>query len=162
MKKPWTVQCSYAGYWSNTVTVEAETLDKALGKAIETANQSDGWRSLDHCGDSFVNAVCEGADADPWATDTALPIPDRFTEQGEPPIVTITDPAKPGGGIEVTRGRVLMRFASTTGTVTAEMHDPPHPPANKPRVTVRPGPGGRPDVTVTEGRARVRICGFDD
>ena len=110
MKKSWTAQCSYAGYWSITVTVEAETLDEALDKAIETANQSEGWRSSDHCGDTHVDAVCEGADADPWATDTALPVPDRFTEQGEPPIVTITDPAKPGGGIEVTRGRALMRF----------------------------------------------------
>ena len=109
-----------------------------------------------------VDAVCEGADADPWATDTALPIPDRFTEQGEPPIVTITDPAKPGGGIEVTRGRALMRFASTAGTVTAEIRDPPHPPANKPLITVQPGPGGKPHITVTEGRARIRICGYDD
>ena len=162
MKKPWTVQCSYAGYWSLTVTVESETLDEALDKAIETANQSEGWRSSDHCGDTHVDAVCEGADADPWATDTALPIPDRFTEQGEPPIVTITDPAKPGGGIEVTRGRALMRFASTAGTVTAEMRDPPHPPANKPLITVQPGPGGKPHITVTEGRARIRICGYDD
>ena len=162
MKKLWTVQCSYPAFWANTVTVEAETLDEALEKAIEAANQSDAWRSLDHCGDSFVDAVCEGADANPWAAGAALPVPDRFTEQGEPPLITITDPAKPGGGMEVTRGRVLMRFASTAGTVTAEVRDPPHPPANKPLVTVKPGPGNRPDVTVAEGRARVRICGFDD
>ena len=30
MKKPWTALCSCAGYWSITVTVEAETLDEAL------------------------------------------------------------------------------------------------------------------------------------
>ena len=84
-------------------------------------------------------------------------IPDRFTEQGEPPLLTITDPAKPGGGIEVTRGRVLLRFVSDAGTVTSELCDPPHPPANKPLVTIRRGPGGRPEVTVTEGRARIRL-----
>ncbi len=157
MTRQFTVQVGYAGYFANTVTVEAGTLDEALEKAIEAANQSDAWRSLDHCGDSFVDAVCKGADADPWATDAALQIPDRFTEQGEPPLITITDPAKPGGGIEVTRGRVLLRFVSDAGTVTSELCDPPHPPANKPLVTIRRRPDSRPEVTVTEGRARIRL-----
>ena len=157
MTRQFTVQVGYPAYFANTVTVEAGTFDEALEKAIEAANQSDAWRSLDHCGDSFVDAVCEGADADPWATDTALPIPDRFTEQGEPPLITITDPARPGGGIEVTRGRVLLRFVSDAGIVTSELCDPPHPPANKPLVTIRRGPHGRPEVTVTEGRARIRL-----
>ena len=157
MSRKFTVQVGYPAYFANTVTVEADTLDEALEKAIETANQSDAWRSLDHVGDSHIDAVCEGADVDPWATDTALPIPDRFTEQGEPPLITITDRAKPGGGIEVTRGRVLLRFVSDAGTVSSELCDPPHPPANKPLVTVRTGPHGRPEVTVTEGRARIRL-----
>ena len=157
MTRPFTVQVGYAGYYANTVTVEADTLEEALERAIEKANESDAWRSLDHVGDSFVDAVCEGADADPWAADAALPIPGRFTEQGEPPVVTLTDPSEPGGGIEVSGGRVLLRFRSGAGTVTAELRDPPHPPANKPLVTARRGPDGRPEVTVTEGRARVRI-----
>ena len=80
MTRPFTVQCGYAAYFANTVTVEADTLDQALEKALEAASQSDAWRALDHCGDSFVDAVCEGADADPWATDTALPVPDRFAQ----------------------------------------------------------------------------------
>ena len=157
MKRPWTAQVSYAGYWANTVTVEADTLEEALEKAIETANNSDAWKSLDHVGDSFVDAICEGADADPWATDAALPIPDRFAEQGEPPIVTLIDLARPDGGLEVTRGRVLVRFRSDAGAVTAELCDPPHPPANSPLVTIRRSPTGLPDVTVTEGRARIRL-----
>ena len=157
MARPFTVQCGYAGYFARTVTVEADSLDEALDKAIEAANRSDAWRSLDHCGDTFVDAVCEGADADPWASEASLPVPDRFTEQGELPIVTFSDPARPDGGIEVTRGRVLLRVRGDAGTVTAEMRDPPRPPANRPRVTVRLGPDGRPDVTVTEGRARVRV-----
>ena len=157
MTRPWTVQVGYAAYWAHTVTVEAETLDEALEKAIETANQSEGWRSTDHCGDSFVDAACEGADADPWNSETSLPVPDRFTEQGEPPVVTLTDPAEPRGGVEVSGGRVLLRFTTGAGTVTTEMRDPPHPPANKPLVTVSLGPDGKPLVKVEDGSARVRI-----
>ena len=157
MARPFTVQCGYAGYFARTVTVEADSLDEALDKAIEAANRSDAWRSIDHCGRTFVDAVCEGADADPWATEASLPVPDRFTEQGEPPVVTFTDPARADGGIEVTRGRVLLRFGSDDGTVTAQMREPPHPPDGRPLVTVRRGSDGRPDVTVTEGRARVRV-----
>ena len=157
MARQFTAQCSYAGYWCLTVTVEGDTLEEALEKAIATANESEGWRSSDHVGDTHVDAVCEGADADPWATDTALPVPDRFTERGAPPVVTLTDPSKPGGGIEISGGRVLLRFRGDAGTVTTELCDPPHPPDNKPLVTVRRGPDGRPEVTVTEGRARIRI-----
>ena len=157
MTKPWTVQCGYHAHFANTVTVEAATLDEALEKAIETANDSEAWKSTDFVGETFVDAVCEGADANPWHSETALPIPDRFTEEGEPPVVTVTDPARPDGGIEVTRGRVLLRFVGDTGAVTAELCDPLHPPANKPLVTIRRGPDGRPEVTATEGRARIRL-----
>ena len=38
----WTVQCSYAGYFANTVTVEAESAEEACRRAIELANSSDG------------------------------------------------------------------------------------------------------------------------
>lgn len=66
--KRYTVQCGYAGYFANTVVVEAETPEAALEKAVETANaDADGWRSLDHCGPTFVRAAAEGADADPWS-----------------------------------------------------------------------------------------------
>ena len=41
--------------------------------------------------------------------DTAIPIPDHFTEKGEPPVVT---PAglRPPGGIEVAGGTVRIRI----------------------------------------------------
>ena len=108
MARSFTAQCGYAGYFANTVTVEAGTLDEALEKAIEAANRSDAWRSLDHCGDTFVDAVCEGADADPWTTDASLPVPDRFTEHGEPPLVTVSLDArgKPQVTVEQSRARV--------------------------------------------------------
>ena len=156
MKKSWTVQCGYTAHFANTVTVEAETLEEALEKAIETANADDAWRSTGRLSRTFVDAVCEGAGADP--RDAAWPVPDRFTERGGPPVVTLTDPCRPGGGaIEVSRGRVLLRFQTPDATLTSEVSDPPHPPANHPLVVVRRRADGAPDVTVTEGRARVRI-----
>ena len=95
MSRHFTVQAGYSTHYANTVTVEADTLEEALEKAIEAANQNpDGWRSTDHVTDSFIDAVCQGADCDPWG-EGALPVPDRFTERGEPPVVTLTDPAGP-------------------------------------------------------------------
>ena len=155
MKKQFTVQCSYPAYYANTVTVEAETLDDALEKAIETANNDDGWRSIDHCGNTHVDSVCEGADGDPWG-EGALPVPGRFSEHGEPPVVTLTGPAPPGA-VEVSGGRVLVRIVAEAGTVTSEVRDPPHPPANKPLVTVSLDAAGKPAVKVEGGSARVRI-----
>lgn len=156
MSRQFTVQCGYNAHYSNTVTVEAGTLDEALEKAVAAANQdADGWRSTDHCSATFVDAVCEGADAEPWGED-ALPVPDRFTEQGEPPLVSLTGPVPPGA-VEVSGGRALVRIVRAAGTVTSELRDPPHPSANKPLVTVSVDPDGRPDVRVEGGAARVRI-----
>ncbi|MDE2135732.1 MAG: hypothetical protein KGJ49_14185 [Alphaproteobacteria bacterium] len=89
--KFWTVQCSFASYDAKTVVVEAETLEQALDRAIEEANNGDGWSSLDVCGDTFVDAVAEGNDVDPWKDfASSLAVPARFTERGEPPLVTVT------------------------------------------------------------------------
>ena len=57
MSRHFTVQAGYSTHYANTVTVEADTLEEALGKALE------------------------GADCDPWG-EGALPVPDRFTERG--------------------------------------------------------------------------------
>ena len=68
MSRPWTVQVGYNAHYCNTVTVGADTLEEALEKAIGAANEdAAGWRSTDHCSDSFVDAVYEGSDADPCA-----------------------------------------------------------------------------------------------
>ena len=92
------------------------------------------------------------------AEDAALPVPDRFTERGEPPVVTLTGPGRPGGGVEVSGGRVLVRISNRSrhGHVS-EVIDPPHPPGNKPLVTVSVGPDGKPLVKVEGGKARIRI-----
>ena len=120
-----------------------DTLDEALEKAIEQAGQT------------FVEDLAEGVDADPWG-DTAIPVPDRFSEKGEPPVVMLTG-LRPPGGIEVAGGTVRIRFVEHAGTVTTEAADPPAPPDNKPLVTVRRRTDGAPDVTVSGGRARVLI-----
>ena len=77
-----------------------------------------------------------GWDADPWDDDASLPVPEKFTESGAPPLVTLTGP-RPPGGVEVTGGTVRIRFQDNAGTVTTEVSDPPPPPTNKPMVTVK-------------------------
>ncbi len=160
MTKQFTVQCGFAAYHANTVSVEAETLEEALEKAIEAANQDPNWKSLDHCGGTFVDACCTGPDADPWDRKSTLPVPARFTEKGEPPVVTLTGP-RPPGGVEVTGGTVRIRFVDRAATVTTEVSDPPPPPGNKPVVIVRRRPDGAPDIEIAGGKALVRVEGWE-
>ena len=171
MTRPWTVQVGYNAHHCNTVTVEAHTLEEALEKAIAAANEdSAGWRSTDHCSESFVDACCEGADADPWG-EGSLPVPGRFSEHGEPPVVTLAGPLPPGA-VRVSGGRITVRFETAAGTIAADLRDPPHPSASElgtvapvgprkpertPLVTVSIGPDGKPRVEVEGGNARVRI-----
>ena len=156
MTRKFTIQCAYNAHYANTVTVEADSLDDALERAIETANEDPaGWRGTDHCSTTHVDAVCEGADCDPWG-EGGLPVPDRFTEHGEPPVVSLSGPVPPGS-VEVSGGRVLIRIAAGAGTVVSELRDPPHPPTNKPLVTVSLDADGKPSVRVEGGSARVRI-----
>ena len=157
----YTVQCAYAGYFANTVSVEAETPDEALEKAIEAVNQDPNWKSVDHCGPTHVDAYCMGRDEDPWEDDRSLPVPARFTERGEPPVVTLTGP-RPPGGVEVTGGTVRIRFVDRAATVTTEVSDAPPPPGNKPVVIVRRRPDGSPDIEITDGKALVRVEGWKE
>jgi hypothetical protein len=114
----YTVQCGYAAYHANTVEVEAESLDAALEQAIERANDDPHWKALDHCGPTFIDAVAEGADADPWSGfASALPIPGRFTEEGEPPTVTVIMEGGVVQGVIAEGGavRVLVKDYDTEG-----------------------------------------------
>ncbi len=86
----WTVECGCAVYDFTRVTVEADTLDAALAKAIEAAGDSSEWTSRDQCGPIHVDAAAPGADAEPWRDfRSVLPIPPAFTEDGEPPFVAV-------------------------------------------------------------------------
>lgn len=76
-----TVQCGYPAWYSNTVVVEAETIEEACERAIEAANESSAWRSTDYCGPTSVDALAEGDDVDPWSpAGSRLEVPARFTE----------------------------------------------------------------------------------
>ena len=68
-----------------TVTIENDSLEAALEKAVEVANESDAWSSSDYCGPTFIEAVAEGGTMWICGTDEKgppLPVPDRFTEEG--------------------------------------------------------------------------------
>jgi len=160
MTRQFTVQCGFAAYHANTVSVEAETLEEALEKAIEAANDDPNWKSLDHCGPTHVDACCIGRDEDPWDDDKSLPVPARFTERGEPPVITLTGP-RPPGGLEVTGGTVHLRLIDPAATVTTEVSDPPPPPGSKPVVIVRRGADGSPDIEVRGGKVLVRVQGWE-
>jgi hypothetical protein len=109
-----TVQCAYAGYYSNTVTVEADGLAEALDKAIAEANQSPAWSSTDHGGPTFVDSVAVGEDVDLWNDERVrpLPIPSRFTENGAGPHITVT-----------VEGGVIQHVDIADGTALVEVHD---------------------------------------
>jgi hypothetical protein len=102
----WTVQCSYAAYYTNTVTVEAETLEAALGLAIEKANECPSWSASDYCGPTHIDAVAQGEDVDLWleAIDAQLPIPDRFTERGPVPHIIVTIEGGLGADVQISNG----------------------------------------------------------
>ena len=158
----YTVQAAYATFLSATVSVEAETPEQACEAAIGEADEGECWKTIDHVGEPFVWAICEGADGDPWSGPvSALPIPDKFAERGAPPVVTLTGP-RPPGRIDVTGGTVRIRFVDDAGTVTTEISDPPPPPDNKPLVTVRRRADGAPDTEVRGGKAIIRVEGWDD
>ena len=142
-----------------TTLDEIIALDEALEKAIEVANQDPNWKSVDHCSPTHVDAYCVGRDEDPWDGNTSLPVPARFTERGEPPLVTLTGP-RPPGAVEVTGGTVRIRFVDDAATVTTKVSDPPPPPGNKPVVIVRRKPDGAPDIEVRGGKDLVRVEGW--
>ncbi len=150
---PFTVALSYADYLTATVTVEAETPERAFEAAIARADATEAWKKSDHSGDPFVAAYAEGEDADPWG-DEALPVPGRFTEAGEPPLVVVTGPA-PAGGIRVAEGRARIRYVREAGTFTADLYDRPTPHQGQPLVSVVRRADGAPHVTVVGGKVRV-------
>lgn len=128
----WTVQCGCTSYDAATMTVEADTLDEALERAIETAKTEASWKPLDYCGPIFVDAVAEGADADPWRGHiSTISVPERFKEHG----VSITErDATALITIFIARGivqlitfenapaRVIVRNYDTNGFDAATLH----------------------------------------
>jgi hypothetical protein len=127
-----TVQCAYAAYYSNTVTVEADSLAEALDKAIVQANQSPAWSSSDYCGPSFVDAVAEGEVVDLWNDERVrpLPVPSRFSEDGTGPHIVVT-----------VEGGVIRHVDIQDGTALVEVHDYDTEGASEPGDIQRDGDG---------------------
>ena len=156
MTKAWTIRLACAGYFGATVTVEAETLEEAIPAAIRYADDNERWKDTDHVADPFCVAACQGADARSVERRDLGPDP-RPLHRARRATRRHGDRPDEARGIEVARGRVLLRFRDDAGTVTAEVTDPPHPPANKPHVTVSLDARGKPHAEVRHGRAVVRI-----
>lgn len=111
--KTWTVHCSYRTYFDNSVVVEAQTLNEALEKAIEAANEDPDWRSSDYSGPTFIEAVAEGNNVDPRkGYGSVIPVPQRFTEQAEPPAVTV-----------IVEGGVVQNVIIKDGPVRVQVRD---------------------------------------
>jgi hypothetical protein len=110
----YTVQCGYAAYYTNTVTVEAASLDEALEKAVAEANQSPSWSSTDYSGPTFIEVVAKGDDVDLWMDDHVhqLPVPPRFTENGEGPRITV-----------IVSGGVVQDVEVKNGPARVHVHD---------------------------------------
>lgn len=110
----YTVQCGYAAYYTNTVTVEADSLAEAMEKAVAKADQSPSWSSTDYSGPTFVEAVSEGDDVDLWMNECVqhLPVPSRFTEDRGGPRILVT-----------VSGGVVQHVEIKDATALVEVHD---------------------------------------
>ncbi len=157
----YTVDLAYDVAYAARVTVDADTIDDACQLAIDKADELSAWKSSDYVSDSYVTEICETghrhADA---AEPVALPVPDAYLRDGPPPTITFRG-EQPPASLQVSDGTVRLRFDHPGFAVTTEFQDPPTPPGNKPFVTVSKRPDGTPDIAVTQGKAHVRVIGWD-
>jgi hypothetical protein len=87
--KSWTVRCARIAYYVKAVVVTADRLEDALTSAIKQMGAPSRTRPA-RLGRTFVEAIAEGPNVDPARDPLAsVPVPARFTEHGEPPLVTI-------------------------------------------------------------------------
>ena len=84
--KTFTVHCEYPALYRCEITVQAEDTVGACRAAIDSANQSDSWKGLDWEQTTYVVALAQGEDIDPWrrtpegADESILPVPGLFTD----------------------------------------------------------------------------------
>ena len=87
----YSVTCCYDAYYGfdDNILVPhgTEDLTAALHRAIENANDCSDWRSVDAIGDTYIDAIAEGPDVEPWTGD--LPVPEDLSKEGPRPIVLI-------------------------------------------------------------------------
>lgn len=84
--KTFTVHCDYPSIYRAEVTVEAEDAVSACRNAILSANDTSAWKALDCELRTYVSALAEGADVDPWrhvpegGEVSTLPVPGLFSD----------------------------------------------------------------------------------
>ncbi|MDJ0275977.1 hypothetical protein QLH51_04055 [Sphingomonas sp. 2R-10] len=85
-KKTFIVHCDYPAHYRAEITVEAEDVVSACRSAIDASHTTDGWKSLDTEHPTYVSAIAEGADVNPWrfvpdgGDASVLPVPGLFSE----------------------------------------------------------------------------------
>jgi len=83
--KTFTVHCEYPAHYRAEITVEAEDVVSACRSAIDASHTTDGWKSLDTEHRTYVSAIAEGGDVDPWrfvpdgGDASVLPVPGVFS-----------------------------------------------------------------------------------
>ena len=77
---------AYPAHYRAEITVEAEDGVSACRSAIDASHTTDGWKSLDTEHPTYVSAIAEGVDVDPWrfvpdgGDASVLPVPGLFSE----------------------------------------------------------------------------------
>lgn len=111
----YTVQCGYNRPYALMLTVEAESVFEACHRAVEEASGVDAWKGLDHVSNTYVDAIREGEDIDPWSREgSRIPVPLEHSE-----IAAI-------GGYEAARAGDLHRIVrqmlfATTGDLNEQL-----------------------------------------
>ncbi len=81
-----TVQCESLTPYRNTVVVEADNLVAACRAGIDAAGQDDGWKCVTYEPSTYIVAIAQGDDVDPWTLDASgadasvIPVPPVFTD----------------------------------------------------------------------------------
>lgn len=152
---------AYDVSYAATVTVEADTPEDACQRAIDETDQLEAWKSTDHASDAYVVDIAGALDPDTDAQETVpLPIPDTYA-RGKPPPTIVLRGDLPPGTLDVADGPVRIRFERPGFAVTTETGDPPPPPGNEPLVCISRRPDGTPAISITGGKAHVRVTGWD-
>jgi hypothetical protein len=93
LKNAYSIACCYGEIRSHqqTILVEHGTTDltSALEGAITQAHDVADWRATDSTTRTFVDAINEGRDADPWGRRNRVTVPEEVSEEGPLPIVLI-------------------------------------------------------------------------
>lgn len=78
----YTVQCGFADYYANTVTVEAKTFEQACELAMQEAGNDSDWKAVCHAGDTFIDAIGEGDSAwpEPGEDKSKFKTPEAYSE----------------------------------------------------------------------------------